>query len=325
MKQLFHKRIPALLAAFALALAFSVQTLAAGRTLVPGGYTVGIKLYMEGLMVIEVEDGAPAQRAGLKKGDVIVSAGETKTDSAQTLLDTVQTPEPVVLRIERGGREAEFLVTPERTADGYRLGILVRDHIAGIGTVTYYDPSDGSYGALGHGVSGLDGTQLLMMQSGYLVRSSVAEIRAGTRGTPGELHGLFDVTDTVGTVDKNTACGIFGTMTHPRQGQTVETAPAESVVTGPAEILSNVDGDQVQRFAIRIDRVDADAKNGRNLLITVTDGALLAKTGGIVQGMSGSPILQNGRLVGAVTHVLVNSPAQGYGILIDRMLQAAEG
>ena len=104
----------------ALALAFSVQTLAAGRTLVPGGYTVGIKLYMEGLMVTEVEDGAPAQRAGLKKGDVIVSAGETKTDSAQTLLDTVQTPEPVVLRIERGGREAEFLVTPERTADGYR-------------------------------------------------------------------------------------------------------------------------------------------------------------------------------------------------------------
>ena len=164
-----------------------------------------------------------------------------------------------------------------------------------------------------------------MMQSGYLVRSSVAEIRAGTRGTPGELHGLFDVTDTVGTVDKNTACGIFGTMTHPRQGQTVETAPAESVVTGPAEILSNVDGDQVQRFAIRIDRVDADAKNGRNLLITVTDEALLAKTGGIVQGMSGSPILQNGRLVGAVTHVLVNSPTQGYGILIDRMLQAAEG
>ena len=201
----------------------------------------------------------------------------------------------------------------------------MRDHIAGIGTVTYYDPETGSYGALGHGVSSLDGTQLLMMQSGYLVRSSVAEIRAGTRGTPGELHGLFDVTDTVGTVDKNTSCGIFGTMTHPRQGQTVETAPAEMVVTGPAEILSNVDGDQVQRFSIRIDRVDTDAKNGRNLLITVTDEALLAKTGGIVQGMSGSPILQNGKLVGAVTHVLVNSPAQGYGILIDSMLQAAEG
>lgn len=114
-------------------------------------------------------------------------------------------------------------------------------------------------------------------------------------------------------------------MTHLASGAHSRNGSAESVVTGPAEILSNVDGDQVQRFAIRIDRVDADAKNGRNLLITVTDEALLAKTGGIVQGMSGSPILQNGRLVGAVTHVLVNSPAQGYGILIDRMLQAAEG
>ena len=324
-RNIFYRKIAAALAAFVLALALCCQTAAAGRALVPGGYTVGIKLYAEGLMVTEVESGTPAQQAGIRKGDVIIAADGKKTDSAQALLGSIQKSEPIVVRVERGGREAEFLVTPEKTPSGYRLGVLVRDHIAGIGTVTYYDPETGSYGALGHGVSSLDGTQLLMMQSGYLVRSSVAEIRAGTRGTPGELHGLFDVTDTVGTVDKNTACGIFGTMTHPRQGQTVETAPAESVVTGPAEILSNVDGDQVQRFTIRIDRVDTNAKNGRNLLITVTDEALLAKTGGIVQGMSGSPILQNGKLVGAVTHVLVNSPAQGYGILIDRMLQAAAG
>ena len=260
-RNIFYRKIPAALAAFVLALALCCQTAAAGRALVPGGYTVGIKLYAEGLMVTEVESGTPAQQAGIRKGDVIIAADGKKTDSAQALLGSIQKSEPIVVRVERGGREAEFLVTPEKTPSGYRLGVLVRDHIAGIGTVTYYDPETGSYGALGHGVSSLDGTQLLMMQSGYLVRSSVAEIRAGTRGTPGELHGLFDVTDTVGTVDKNTACGIFGTMTHPRQGQTVETAPAESVVTGPAEILSNVDGDQVQRFAIRIDRVDADAKN----------------------------------------------------------------
>lgn len=172
-------------------------------------------------MVTEVESGTPAQQAGIRKGDVIIAADGKKTDSAQALLGSIQKSEPIVVRVERGGREAEFLVTPEKTPSGYRLGVLVRDHIAGIGTVTYYDPETGSYGALGHGVSSLDGTQLLMMQSGYLVRSSVAEIRAGTRGTPGELHGLFDVTDTVGTVDKNTACGIFGTMTHPRQGHTV--------------------------------------------------------------------------------------------------------
>ena len=310
--------------ALCLLLALCCQTLAAGRTLVPGGYTVGIKLYAEGLMVTEVEPDAPAQRAGLRRGDVILTAGGKKTASAQALLDSIQSAEPIVVRVERGGHEAEFLVTPEKTASGYRLGILVRDHIAGIGTVTYYDPVNLQYGALGHGVSGLDGTQLLMLQSGYLVRASVAEVQTGTRGTPGELHGIFDVTDAVGTVEKNTACGIFGTLSQPKPGEAVQTAPASAVTTGAAEILSNVDGEQVQRFSIRIDRVDPDAKNGRNLLITVTDEALLAKTGGIVQGMSGSPILQNGKLVGAVTHVLVNDPTMGYGVLIENMLDAGK-
>lgn len=310
--------------ALCLLLALCCQTLAAGRTLVPGGYTVGIKLYAEGLMVTEVEPDAPAQRAGLRRGDVILTAGGKKTASAQALLDSIQSAEPIVVRVERGGHEAEFLVTPEKTASGYRLGILVRDHIAGIGTVTYYDPVSQQYGALGHGVSGLDGTQLLMLQSGYLVRASVAEVQTGTRGTPGELHGIFDVTDAVGTVEKNTACGIFGTLSQPKPGEAVQTAPASAVTTGAAEILSNVDGEQVQRFSIRIDRVDPDAKNGRNLLITVTDEALLAKTGGIVQGMSGSPILQNGKLVGAVTHVLVNDPTMGYGVLIENMLEMAK-
>ena len=324
MKQFLHKKIPAALMALCLLLALCCQTLAAGRTLVPGGYTVGIKLYAEGLMVTEVEPDAPAQRAGLRRGDVILTAGGKKTASAQALLDSIQSAEPIVVRVERGGHEAEFLVTPEKTASGYRLGILVRDHIAGIGTVTYYDPVNLQYGALGHGVSGLDGTQLLMLQSGYLVRASVAEVQTGTRGTPGELHGIFDVTDAVGTVEKNTACGIFGTLSQPKPGEAVQTAPASAVTTGAAEILSNVDGEQVQRFSIRIDRVDPDAKNGRNLLITVTDEALLAKTGGIVQGMSGSPILQNGKLVGAVTHVLVNDPTMGYGVLIENMLDAGK-
>lgn len=319
-----YKKIPAALAAFVLAIALCCQTAAAGRTLVPGGYTVGIKLYAEGLMVTEVESGTPAQQAGIRKGDIIMMAGGKKTDSAQALLGSIQTSEPVVVRVERGGREAEFLVTPEKTSSGYRLGVLVRDHIAGIGTVTYYDPVSLQYGALGHGVSGLDGTQLLMLQSGYLVRASVAEVQTGTRGTPGELHGIFDVTDAVGTVEKNTACGIFGTLSQPKPGEAVQTAPASAVTTGAAEILSNVDGEQVQRFSIRIDRVDPDAKNGRNLLITVTDEALLAKTGGIVQGMSGSPILQNGKLVGAVTHVLVNDPTMGYGVLIENMLDAGK-
>ena len=173
MKQFLHKKIPAALMALCLLLALCCQTLAAGRTLVPGGYTVGIKLYAEGLMVTEVEPDAPAQRAGLRRGDVILTAGGKKTASAQALLDSIQSAEPIVVRVERDGHEAEFLVTPEKTASGYRLGILVRDHIAGIGTVTYYDPVSLQYGALGHGVSGLDGTQLLMLQSGSMILHSM--------------------------------------------------------------------------------------------------------------------------------------------------------
>lgn len=323
MKRLFSRRLPALAAAVCAALALCVQTLAAGRMLVPGGYTVGIKLYTRGLLVTQVEPDTPAQRVGLKKGDVIVGADGAEVTSAQALSELVQNGRSMVLRTVRGEKEAEFLVTPEKTADGCRLGVLVRDHIAGIGTVTYLDPETGAYGALGHGVSGLDGTQLLQMQSGYLVRASVAEVRAGQRGTPGELHGIFDVTDAIGTVEKNTACGIFGVLEPYRTGVAIPTADADEVREGAAEILSNVEGEQVQRFSVRIDRVDPDAKGGRNLLLTVTDEALLAKTGGIVQGMSGSPIVQDGKLVGAVTHVLVSDPTRGYGILIDNMLAQA--
>ena len=324
MKQFLHKKIPAALMALCLLLALCCQTLAAGRTLVPGGYTVGIKLYAEGLMVTEVEPDAPAQRAGLRRGDVILTAGGKKTASAQALLDSIQSAEPIVVRVERGGHEAEFLVTPEKTASGYRLGILVRDHIAGIGTVTYYDPVSLQYGALGHGVSGLDGTQLLMLQSGYLVRASVAEVRTGTRGTPGELHGIFDVTDAVGTVEKNTACGIFGTLPADCTLVAGEALPVGDAVEGPATIRANVSGDEVREYAVEILKRLPNASDGREMVISVTDPDLIAATGGIVQGMSGSPILQNGKLVGAVTHVLLSDATKGYGISMETMLNAGE-
>lgn len=306
MRKIISKKLPVFLSLIVLVLTLCTPATAADRTLVPGGYTVGIKLYAQGLLITEVQGDTPAERAGLRKGDRIVSAGGKTMDSAQTLLDTIQTAQPVVVRVERNGHEAEFLVTPEKTTSGYRLGVLVRDHIAGIGTVTYYDPANGQYGALGHGVSSLDGTQLLMLHTGFLVRASVGEVRRGTHGAPGELHGIFDVTDAIGTVEKNTPYGIFGTLSQVSAAQPVKIAPAESVHTGAAQILSNVEEDIVQSFSIQIDRVDTDAKNGRNLLITVTDEALLAKTGGIVQGMSGSPIMQDGKLIGAVTHVCVN-------------------
>ena len=323
MKQFLHKKIPAALMALCLLLALCCQTLAAGRTLVPGGYTVGIKLYAEGLMVTEVEPDAPAQRAGLRRGDVILTAGGKKTASAQALLDSIQSAEPIVVRVERGGHEAEFLVTPEKTASGYRLGILVRDHIAGIGTVTYYDPVSLQYGALGHGVSNTKGN-LLRMKSGDAYDAAVLTVKKGKCGEPGQLKGTANTDTVIGELLRNTPQGVFGVTKRGWKGEPLPTASEEDIHTGKAAILSTVSGDTPREYSVEILKIyPKDRTDGRNLLLKVTDETLLEATGGIVQGMSGSPIIQDGKLVGAVTHVLVNDPTTGYGIFIENMLDAA--
>ena len=292
--------------------------------LIPGGNTVGIQMYTKGLVITELSDGSAAARAGLKKGDTILEVDGKTVDSAQTLTEGIQSGQNVVLTVQRDGKQAEFLVVPEQTENGYRLGIYIRDSIAGIGTVTYYDPLTGEFGALGHGVNDLSGTRLLAMQKGILVASSVDEVRKGSRGTAGQLHGAFDVTRIIGTVEQNTARGLFGTMLNVPKRTALPVADSAQVKTGEASILSNVSGTTVEEYTVNIDRIFPDAKNGRNLLLTVTDKRLLEKTGGIVQGMSGSPIIQDGKLIGAVTHVLVNDPARGYGIFIENMLEATQ-
>ena len=224
-------------------------------------------------------------------------------DSAQVLTDCLQEGQDVVLTVLRDGKQAEFLVAPVQTENGYKLGVYIRDSIAGIGTVTYYDPLTGAFGALGHGVNDLSGTRLLSMQKGFVVPSSVDEVRKGSRGAAGQLHGEFDVTRALGTVEKNTARGLFGTMASIPNRTALPVADSTQIKTGEASILSNVDGTTVEEYAVHIDKLYPNAENGRNLLLTVTDERLLEKTGGIVQGMSGSPIIQDGKLVGAVTHV----------------------
>lgn len=312
------------LAAVVLALALQVQSFAAApRYLIPGGSTVGIKLYSKGLVITELTDDSAAGRAGLKKGDTILKADGIDVASAQALTDAVQTGRQLVLTVLRDGKEAEFLVTPEKSNERYQLGIFIRDSIAGIGTLTYCDPVTGEYGALGHGVNDLSGAQLLPLEKGYLVPSRVVEVRKGTRGAAGQLQGVFDGKQTLGSVERNTDRGIFGTLEKIPSKVALPVASSETVKAGEASILSNVDGETVEEYAVRIDKLYPEADNGRNLLLTVTDERLLSKTGGIVQGMSGSHILQNGCLIGAVTHVLVNDPTRGYGIFIETMLDAA--
>ena len=198
--------------------------------------------------------------------------------------------------------------------------------MAGIGTLTYYDPATGSYGALGHGITDVDTAKLMPLASGSIMETTVKAVKKGVKGDPGELKGDFSVQRDVGTVSINSDGGIFGTVADPdflQTGTPVPVATARQVKPGPATILATISDDDTAEYTVEIVRVFPGSQSTRNLLLRVTDQRLLDTTGGIVQGMSGSPILQNGRIVGAVTHVLLNDPAQGYGILMENMLAMA--
>ena len=205
----------------------------------------------------------------------------------------------------------------------YCIGAWVRDSMAGIGTMTYYDPKSGEFGALGHGITDVDTALLMPFSNGSILPSTVKAVRRGEAGSAGELRGDFNLTENLGELTANTACGVFGVM---ESGEYVDGAalPVGEARTGEAVICSNVEGDETREYAIEILKVTADSPDGRDLVLSVTDPELIEKTGGIVQGMSGSPIIQDGRLVGAVTHVLVNDPTRGYGIFIENMLEAAD-
>ena len=296
--------------------------MAAGeRRLVPVGHTVGIKLFARGVVVAGVPLGeSPARACGLRAGDVIEACGGqavTSTEQFQQLLQQGDTE----LSVRREDRRLALNVEPERNPEGvYCIGAWVRDSMAGIGTLTYYDPVSREFGALGHGITDVDTALLMPFGDGSILPARVKEVRRGQRGQAGELRGEFRLTETLGPLRANTDGGIFGTLTGAMElGEALELGRPQP---GPAEILANVDGDRVQRYDVEI--LKATAGDRQNLVLRVTDPALLAKTGGIVQGMSGSPIIQDGKFVGAVTHVFLNDPTKGYGISMDSMLKAAE-
>ena len=318
------KRVFRWLTAVALVAACSVSAWAKPAMLIPGGQTVGIKLYSQGLVVTGFDQKSAARAAGLKKGDVILAVDGEEVRSAAALREQLD-EERVVLTILRNGKETKLSVKPTDTLHGGRLGAYIRDSISGIGTVTYYDPDTGAFGALGHGVSDADTEKLLPLEAGVVVASSVAEVKKGMDGVPGELKGQFDVHSILGQVDGNTGKGIFGILQKPIPGEPLPLAQPDEVKTGSAVIRANVDGTDVQEYSVEILKIYPQEKDsGRNILLEITDQRLLSRTGGIVQGMSGSPIIQNGKLIGAVTHVLVNDPTRGYGIFIENMLEAAK-
>ena len=308
------------------------QSADAARMLVPVGHTIGIKMFSDGVVVVglaqvETPQGlvAPGAACGLQIGDVIEEVGGTQVESSAQFSRLLQCGGTVDLSVCRDGEDLTLSAKPVPDESGtYRLGAWIRDSIAGIGTITYYDPQTGEFGALGHGVTDSDTGLLMPLLNGAVMSSTVKAVKLASTGSPGQLRGEFDLTRDMGTLRANTEQGVFGTIEHSpmTDAAAIPTASFSEVRAGKAVIYANVSGDRVEEYDIEIVKV-LSSTGAQNLLLHVTDEDLIAQTGGIVQGMSGSPIIQDGKLVGAVTHVLVNDPTKGYGILIENMLSAA--
>ena len=299
--------------------------------LIPSGETLGLKLLGDGVSVVgtasvKTKDGecSPAVLAGLMPNDVILKVGSTpiKTVAALTAIIESSGGKPLSITCRRGQEELSLTLTPVRAeSDGkYKSGMYVKDVSSGIGTVTFIDPKTGEFGALGHGICDRESGALAPASRGIVTDAVVTGVVKGQKGTPGELRGYLKSTKR-GTLLKNTECGVFGALTD-FEGEAIPIALSSEVKIGKATLRTALDCGKAQEYEIEITEI----KNGptKSFTVRVTDPALLDKTGGIVQGMSGSPIIQNGKLVGAVTHVMVANPTEGYGIFIENMLNAAE-
>ena len=284
-----------------------------------------------GVSMVETQSGqaSPALDAGLAEGDIITHIDSGKVNTIEQVIKAVQAHDELTVRVRRKGKPMQVKIKTVKckTDSTYKLGIWVRDSIAGIGTMTFYDPENKIFGALGHGISDVDTQELMPLSTGSIMYSTVTDVRMGVSGEPGELRGEFNLNQDAGSLYANSESGIFGKLTDlslVKNNEEMSLASRDEVKAGAATILSNVYGDTVEEYDVEIVKIySQEDEPSRNMMIKITDEKLLEKTGGIVQGMSGSPILQNGKLVGAVTHVLVNDPKRGYGIFIENMLEQA--
>lgn len=310
---------------------------------VPGGHSIGVQLRSRGVLVVgyaAIRDPngtlhQPGKEAGIRLGDAIVAIDGQEVNGeehAAILFETAGKagkPVPVVLRREGKLLEKQVLPIRERESNRWRVGLYIREGASGVGTLTFYDPVSGKYGALGHVIADGETNQAIDFASGHISAAEVVKIQKGRRSAPGEKIGnSLGSHSRLGTIEKNTPFGIFGSMAaspeNPLYPEPLPVAMASQVKEGPAEILTVVAGQTIERFQIEIVRLMRQpTAEGKNMIVRVTDPRLLQETGGIVQGMSGSPIIQDGKVVGAVTHVFVNDPTRGYGVLIEWMLQEA--
>lgn len=310
-------------------------------TVIPVGNIAGVKLYTNGVLVvgmseIEGEDSKtykPYENTGIEEGDMIVKINNNLISSTDDLIEKVNMSKGEKVEIEyiHDEETKECSITPVKTSEEeYKLGLWVRDSAAGVGTVTFYEPSTQSFGALGHGITDIDTGDLLNIASGEFVTAQVLNIKKGENGNPGKIQGTVEEQETIGDITKNTEFGIYGKIQDLSSlnidtSKEMEVAMREEIELGKATILCSLDNQTVKEYEIEITKIYRDNNyNNKSMEIKVTDDELIEKTGGIIQGMSGSPIIQNGKFVGAVTHVLVNSSTEGYAIFGDLMLKQSK-
>ncbi len=318
------------LSAFGLWRRTAAVSVVEGRNVTLGGEAVGIKLYMDGVLVIGLSEipqtgRAPGKEAGIRAGDRIVAVNGARLSGSDMLEEAVVKSggKAMTLTVCRREKQWDAEITPVWYADGgaYKLGLWVRESTAGIGTVTFYIPEDGTYAALGHAILDPDTEEAVPPAHGSITACEIVQIDKGENGVPGAVRGVFGAD--VGTILKNEAVGLFGKSEMGKDGISVPIAASTQVQKGDAVIFSSIDGEK-KAYTVEIEKLSRRSGNGKSMVLKITDERLLRLTGGIVQGMSGSPIIQNGKLVGAITHVFVNDPTRGYGIFIENMLAEVE-
>ncbi|WP_416176306.1 SpoIVB peptidase [Clostridium sp.] len=318
----------------------SVKPVKNNMVVYPGGKPIGVKLNTTGVLVIALSDVitnsgrviSPAAKAGIEIGDDILKINDVNVNGAEETKEEINRSEgkDIKLLINHKGKYIEKNVKPVMSSEdnNYKIGLWIRDSTAGVGTLTFYDNKSNTFAALGHPITDIDTGTILNVNSGEVVSSSIVSVRKGVKGNPGELKGIFVNEDYVlGNIYKNTECGVFGKGKEELETKgfpPMKIGLRSEIKEGPAKILTTIDKDGVKEYDIEIKKLlQQDKPDSKSMVIKVTDKRLLEKTGGIVQGMSGSPIIQNGKIVGAVTHVLVNKPDIGYGIYIEWMLNDA--
>ena len=306
-------------------------------TVIPLGTAIGMKLYTKGVLVVGMsqistvdnEKIKPYENSGIEQGDTILEINNKEVSNTNELIEEVNNSngKPIKIKYSKNNETLETSITPAKSKNEYKIGLWVRDAAAGVGTLTFYEPSTNSFMALGHGISDIDTEKIFEISNGELITANIVSIKKGLKGEPGEIKGTIDSGNKIGEISKNTNFGVYGSVTNKshlgiESSNEMEVATRSEIKEGNAQIICQLDNDGKKKYDIKIEKIyTMNNEDNKSMLIKVTDEELLNKTGGIIQGMSGAPIIQNGKFVGAVTNVLVNDPTQGYAIFADMMIK----